>query len=171
MKKTLIKAIVIIAACIIATLGFWMVGCDAESEDPIRIHIRANSNSAEDQAVKLSVRDAVIGYLTPKLKNAASRSDAYSIIEDSIGGITAKADKVLCSYGFSYAAGARLTNEYFPARSYDGVVFDSGYYDALIVELGSGSGDNWWCVAYPPLCFYGNEDVEYSSIIWEWINK
>ena len=85
------------------------------------------------------------------------------------------ADKTLKENGFEYLSSANINNEYFPSREYDGVVFPADYYDALIVNLGNGSGNNWWCVAYPPLCFVGedtSEDgVKYKSKILELINK
>lgn len=164
MKKIICTLII----CAIAAASFALTGCGQAAEDPIRIHIRANSNTAADQSVKLLVRDNVVSYLTPKLENAADKSDAYEIISGSLTKINGIAKEVLNKNGFSYGATVRLNNEYFPARSYDGVVFDSGWYDALIVELGTGEGDNWWCVAYPPLCFYGNDSVEYTSLIKEW---
>ena len=139
----------------------------------IRIHIRAQSNSAEDQAVKLKVRDAVTEYLESELDVGDFRS-AYDGIEKRLDEIKSLSDGVLESEGFGYRTEARMTNEMFPARSYGGIVVESGYYDALIIELGSGEGDNWWCVIYPPLCFLEAEacsGVQFRSKIAELWNK
>ena len=160
------KIICLLLVCATTAVCFCFTGC--EQQQPIRIHIRAHSNAAADQAVKLLVRDETVEYLTEKLKNAASRSDAYNIISKNLGAVQRRSDKLLERGGYNYGTDAELVNEYFPARTYDGKVFDSGNYDALIINLGDGAGDNWWCVAYPPLCFYGNETVEYSSLIAEW---
>ena len=77
--------------------------------------------------------------------------------------------------GYNYVSNAELRNEYFPTRAYNDVVFESDYYDALILELGSGEGDNWWCVAYPPLCFVGNDlgsdGIQYRSKLLDMISK
>ena len=84
----------------------------------------------------------------------------------------AEADKVLRANGYTYGARASIRQEQFPTRVYDGVTLDAGVYDALIVELGTGAGDNWWCVVYPPLCFSGgNGNVIYKSKIAEIIGK
>ena len=76
---------------------------------------------------------------------------------------------VLAANGFSYVSRAQIRREDFPSRVYEGVTLEAGIYDALIVELGSGEGANWWCVVYPPLCFAGETgaDVQYRSRIWE----
>ena len=83
------------------------------------------------------------------------------------------ANKTLYSNNFTYKASIALKNEHFPDRQYDGYDFPEGYYDALIIYLGEGSGDNWWCVAYPPLCFStaGKTNVAYKSLIAERIRE
>ena len=80
--------------------------------------------------------------------------------------------KALEARGYTYGARAEIRREEFPTRVYDGVTLEAGIYDALIVELGTGEGDNWWCVIYPPLCFTAaNGDVEYRSLIYDIIEK
>lgn len=139
------------------------------TDDPIRIHIRANSNVEVDQSVKLIVKDAVVSYLSTTLDNAHNRDTALALLESETDNVIRICDFVLSSQGFNYTASASLNYEYFPLRTYNGDVYDSGYYDAFIVELGTGQGENWWCVAYPPLCFYGNSNVEYTSFILEFL--
>lgn len=150
-----------------------LCGCAHTNPDEgymlIRIHIRADSNSAADQGVKLKVRDAVTAYLEAEL-DVDDYASAYAGIEKRLDAVKALADGVLEREGFPYRARVRLNNELFPARSYGGLVVESGYYDALIIELGSGQGDNWWCVIYPPLCFLEAESaggVVYRSKIAE----
>lgn len=152
---------------------FMFTGC-SEKESVIRIHIRANSNLEEDQAIKLKVRDNVIEYITPLIADCNNSNDVKLTLENNLDTIENIANDVLVGSGFEYTSKAKINNEYFPSRMYDEVVFDSGYYDALILNLGSGTGDNWWCVAYPPLCFVGEEiggQVKYKSKILELINK
>lgn len=130
----------------------------------LRLHIRANSNSKADQAVKLKVRDAINVYITNNIKKSTF-DEAYSEIGARLDIISDIADRTLKAHGFYYGARAKLTYEYFPSRMYHDVTVPEGMYDALIVELGSGKGDNWWCVIYPPLCY--GEDFKYKSFFKE----
>ncbi|MDE6201774.1 MAG: stage II sporulation protein R [Clostridiales bacterium] len=130
----------------------------------LRLHIRANSNDKADQAVKLKVRDAINAYITDNI-DKSTFDEAYREIGERLDTISAIADRTLRAYGYSYGARAKLSYEYFPSRMYHDVTVPEGMYDALIVELGSGKGDNWWCVIYPPLCY--GEDFKYKSIFAE----
>ena len=167
----------IVSVILIVVLSLFFVGCNlGVTEDIVRIHIRANSNSSEDQSVKLKVRDRVVEYITPLIADCNNGSDVKLCLEKNLNNIKNVVDDELGVNGFSYQSNARINNEYFPSRAYGGNVFPADYYDALIVELGSGKGDNWWCVAYPPLCFVGYENnesgnIQYKSKIIELINK
>ena len=148
-------------------------GC-SEEENILRIHIRANSNSEYDQSVKLKVRDNVIDYITPLIAKCENCEEVKNTLNKNLGNIESIADNVLAEEGFDYTSSARINNEYFPSRSYDGEVYPADYYDALIINLGSGSGDNWWCVAYPPLCFVGEgmgNNIQYKSKLVEMISN
>lgn len=140
----------------------------------LRIHIRANSNSAEDQRVKYMVKDAVVEALIPILAEAQTKQQAEELVTKNFAYIEAVADKVLESEGFNYASSARLDNEEFPARAYDDITLPAGNYDAVIIDLGTGEGDNWWCLVYPAFCFTKTENSTnyvYISKIWEIINS
>ena len=82
---------------------------------------------------------------------------------------------ILSKKGFSYSVNVKIDNEYFPTRTYSNTTLESGYYDAVIVELGQAEGDNWWCVMYPPLCFVNNFEnsiqIKYKSKIVEWFKN
>lgn len=149
---------------------FLMTGClrtepeANQHNDYLRIHIRANSNSKEDQDVKYLVRDAVVDYLIPLAAKASSKEDMVNIIRSNMGNIETVADNVLEDNDKNYTSSGKVCNEYFPTRVYDGVVFESNYYDALILELGTGTGDNWWCVVYPPLCFANSKEINTTHI-------
>ncbi|MCL2797128.1 MAG: stage II sporulation protein R [Firmicutes bacterium] len=152
--------------------GFDACGREPAEQPLLRLHIRANSNEASDQAVKLIVRDAVIAYLEEELKSVQDFETAKKEVGKRTNRIRELSDAVLKQEGFSYKSAAKLANEYFPTRVYGDKTVESGYYDALVINLGSGAGDNWWCVIYPPLCYFtaggGSEDVVYKSIIAEW---
>lgn len=170
--KKLIAAIAIVAGILGIVFAFGKVsshGVDAEAY--LRVHIRADSNEAEAQAVKYKVRDEVVAYLTPIVASCETKTEAMEKIEKSLGGIERTATGALRRNGFSYGARASVRREEFPTRVYDGVTLDAGVYDALILELGSGKGDNWWCVVYPPLCFTGAQNVVYKSKIAEIIKN
>lgn len=130
----------------------------------LRVHIRANSNAESDQAVKYKVKTAVVDFLTPKIAEGTTFEKAYEILKANLKQIENVADNVLKDNGFSYKSKASLKEEYFPTRSYGDCTLENGYYDALILELGTGTGNNWWCVIYPPLCFIGAEGENYNNI-------
>ena len=144
--------------------------------DFIRIHIRANSNGQTDQTVKYAVKEEAVAYLTPLLAACENRADVEKIIGDNLSSLSRLAAAKLRQEGFSYGARAEFKQEYFPARDYDGVTLNSGLYDALILYLGAGEGDNWWCVVYPPLCFVNTtytdgEGIKYKSKLKELVKK
>lgn len=178
MKKTtycIMAVIFSVILCFCMIFSACSVNNSGEEGKLLRIHIRANSNSAEDQAVKMEVKAAVVRLLEDKLSRAASLDDAIAIVRSQSESVRRVADSVLSLSGFDYTSSVRVTNEYFPTRVYESVVVESGVYDALIIELGSGSGDNWWCVIYPPLCFVGRqpgeEEIHYKSRLVEWFRK
>jgi len=140
----------------------------------LRFHIRANSNSQADQAVKLLVRDAVLEYLEPHLDGVTGLDSATRELRRLSPSLRSTADRVLRENGFSYRAAVSVGEEFFPARKYGSVVVQSGYYTAVIISLGSGEGDNWWCVLYPPLCYLearGNGSFRYRSKILDLIDR
>ena len=139
----------------------------------LRIHIRADSNEDEAQAVKYYVRDCLVDYLTPLVAEYETRDKAMQGVKTHLSEIAAVATKALQIKGFPYAATAELTVETFPTRVYDGYTLPAGEYAALIVRLGKGEGDNWWCVVYPPLCFAADtgKNVIYKSKIKEIIDN
>ena len=139
----------------------------------LRIHIRANSNDKDDQAVKILVRDKIAQTLSSDLRNASSLDKAKQIVSDGLTTLEAIADEVLRKNGKTYTSNARLSYEYFPTRAYKDIVVESGYYDALVITLGEGSGDNWWCVIYPQLCYetIGNGKVVLRSKLKELWDK
>jgi stage II sporulation protein R len=175
MKKFCITFL--LSGIIILTAFLCTTGTQTATTDYLRIHIRANSNDGEDQAVKYLVRDAVVEYLTPIVANATSKDMAMALMNENLSVIERVAESVLTENGFTYGAAAALTTENFPTRVYGEYTLEAGTYQALILNLGTGSGDNWWCVIYPPLCFAAPSGVNvvYKSkikeIIDSWKNK
>ena len=144
------------------------------TSDFLRIHIRANSNSEEDQAIKYAIKNNIVDALTPLIAESESKDDAINIISNNLNLIETVANNFLAQSGFNYSSKASINSEYFPLRQYDDYVLDSGLYDALILNLGTGLGDNWWCVVYPPLCFVNESsgtNIVYRSKILEIIKN
>ncbi len=119
----------------------------------IRLHIIANSDSAADQALKLAVRDAVISTLGPALAELTDTAQARDYVANNLDQFTAVAAQVICHYGAAYKVQAKLGRSQFPTRVYGDLVLPAGEYEALRLTIGSGQGQNWWCVLFPPLCF------------------
>ena len=162
-----------ISVCVI-TLILVFCGNGGTQEEYFRIHIRANSNSEADQNVKYIVKDAVVDFLIPLLSDVETKDEAEDVMNANLDQIEEVADEVLLENGFTYKSSAYISFEEFPTREYDDLVLEEGYYDALILALGTGSGDNWWCVVYPPFCFLetkNSENYVYISKIWEIINN
>ena len=138
----------------------------------LRIHIRANSNAQIDQQVKYKVKEDLVQYLTPILVDCKTKQKAQEQLELRLSEIEQVANNTLQSNGYSYKSKVNIRNEEFPTRVYGDLTLEKGFYDALIVELGQGEGDNWWCVVYPPLCFVGQgEKYEYKSKLLEIISN
>ncbi len=137
----------------------------------LRIHIRANSNSEVDQNIKYKIRDLVVTYVTPKVSDCKSKQGVIDLLNNENYKMTLIIDEFLRDNGFDYGCNIAINNEFFPTRSYDDLTLEADYYDALIINLGSGSGNNWWCVVYPPLCFKGEGKIVYKSKIKEIIEK
>lgn len=171
MKKSLV-IITSLVLVICLAVGLF-VPVRESKEGYLRIHIRANSNLEVDQNVKYKVKEAVVNFLTPVVSNCKSANEAMKVVNNNLENISEVATNVLSAQGFNYKAKAVLKDEYFPTRNYGDLVLEDGYYDALIVNLGDGKGENWWCVVYPPLCFLGEGEgnVVYKSLFKEIIEK
>lgn len=132
-----------------ASLG---LDCYRLKRDVVRLHILANSDSAADQTVKLTVRDAVLEMNDSVFQGKLNAENAKNLIERNHRDIEMIADKILKDKGFSYKSHVYYTEEYFDTRVYDGFTLPAGKYKALKIELGKAQGHNWWCIMFPPLC-------------------
>ena len=120
--------------------------------DVIRLHVIANSNSDEDQALKLKVRDAIIEYSAPLLEGCRTKEEAEGIFTSHLQKIEALAKAVIEKEGYAYNVSALLDEEKYPTRDYGDISLPAGNYLSLRVVIESGEGKNWWCVLFPPLC-------------------
>ena len=123
----------------------------------IRFHVIANSDSDEDQNLKLKVRDAVINYLQPKLLESESIEESELIIKREYSELEKISKNIILQNGYNYDVKIGIDYSEFPTNQYSNVVLPSGEYKALKIIIGEGSGKNWWCVMFPPLCFVDEE--------------
>lgn len=172
MKKLIMILFVLVS---LSLTVFFVMNSDesaAADNEYLRIHVRANSNSQTDQSVKYLVKDEVVKFITPYAAECVDKETAMKVISDITDDIERVCDKVLKEHGFAYKSKASVRTEDFPTRVYGDLTLEAGAYDALIIELGSGTGDNWWCVIYPPMCFTsGSADIKYRSAIYDIIRK
>ena len=120
-------------------------------EGIVRLHVLANSDTVEDQALKLKVRDAVIEYME-KQDDLNSAGEAREYLSENLNRLEKIAEGVIASEGYDYSARADLGVRYIPEKAYGGITFPAGNYEALNITIGRGEGENWWCVLFPPLC-------------------
>ncbi len=118
----------------------------------VRLHILANSDSEEDQALKLRVRDAILEVTSPLLQGCSDRADAVAHLREHLSEIQATAEGVIRDAGRSDPVTLTFDTEEYPERTYDSFCFPSGEYLSLRVCIGEAAGQNWWCCLFPPLC-------------------
>ena len=134
----------------------------------IRYRIIANSNTLDDQMLKLSIKDNITKEIMPILEKADSIDESRELIVNNLNNIESIVSKYTDDYDVSFGS------NYFPQKTYKGINYDSGSYESLVITLGDGLGDNYWCVLYPPLCLVdeaNTTDVEYTTLIKDIINK
>ncbi len=127
----------------------------------IRFHVLANSDSEEDQALKLKVKETVVNYISEYLNKELTLEESKQIINEKMDDILNVASGVISEEGYDYNVSAEVTTCYFPIKQYGDVTLPAGNYEAFRIEIGGAEGKNWWCILYPPLCFV---DVTYGIV-------
>ena len=153
-KRRLLSRALVCGFVLAALCSFFpfAAACGQLPRDVVRLHVVANSNGAEDQAVKLLVRDAVLEEAARWYQGAGSMEEASSQLCTHLQSIAGAARQVLGEQGVGYSATAQMTEMYFPTRDYGDFRLPAGRYRTLRVTLGEGAGKNWWCVVVPSLC-------------------
>lgn len=118
-----------------------------------RLHVLANSDSDEDQALKYKVRDNLLQYMNTICKDCSSKDEAILLVEENKENFKQIALQTIKDEGYSYDVIINIGNFEFPTKNYGDISLPAGFYDALRVEIGEAKGQNWWCVMFPPLCF------------------
>lgn len=172
MKKTIL-VLIFIFSC------YYFMGSYIEEnvkipEDAIRIRILANSNDNYDQQIKEKVKENMQNYMYDLLKNTDNASEARATIANNLDNIGKEVEHTLQLLDYNLPYKVNFGLNYFPTKNYKGIEYDSGYYESLLITLGKGEGDNWWCVLFPPLCLIEAEEsteVEYKSFVKEILDK
>ena len=123
------------------------------SQNVIRFHVLANSNTEYDQYLKKAVRDGILDSFGSKLDPTGSITDTRFFLQEHIDEIESYAAQLVKNHGFEYSIKSVVDRTFFPTRKYSGISFPAGEYEALRIIIGEGRGDNWWCVMFPPLCY------------------
>ncbi len=134
--------------------------CRSIADNVLRVHILANSDSEEDQTLKLKVRDALLRESENMFSDVHSKEEAMLLAADNLDHFAKIAYKTLKEYGYDYTVSAQIANVCFDTRNYDDISMPSGYYDALQIKIGKAQGKNWWCVMYPSLCIGAASDLD-----------
>ena len=137
---------------------------DELADKVVRLHVLANSDSEEDQALKLQVRDAVLDRAEDLLAQSSSRAEAEGKLRGQLLEFERLAEAVVREAGYDYEVTAELTDTEFPTREYEGFTLPAGEYLALRILIGEAAGRNWWCVVFPPLCTAASADVPASAM-------
>ena len=157
-KKILIVTVVIMGLTIV--LGALPIHGESEIYDTvIRLHVLANSDSEEDQALKLKVRDAIVLSLEGKLDDCRTQDEAKEKIQSLMPEIQSVAERTVREEGYDYSITIELGIEQYPTREYESCAFPAGEYTSLRVLIGDGEGQNWWCCLFPPLCLSSSSQI------------
>lgn len=144
-----------VLAILFSTLIIAVMPTEAEAEiyeDTLRLHILANSDSEEDQELKIKIRDRLLLEYGEELKCGEDIAEAVEIVSERLEDIESDVEKWIEEYGYSYDASVTLSREWYDTRVYEDFTLPKGEYTSLRVIIGEGEGKNWWCVMFPPLC-------------------
>ena len=150
-KRILIATFTIIGLYVL--LGFLPIHSEAAIYDNVlRLHVLANSDSSEDQALKLEVRDRILEETATLFKDCKTKDEAREAVESSLDKIREVAEQTVREAGYDYSVSVSLGEEEYPTKNYEKCCFPAGEYLSLRVMIGEAEGENWWCVLFPPLC-------------------
>ena len=171
MKYILSIIVVIITYVIISNV---VVANNLIPDDAIRVRVIANSNDDYDQKIKYEVKDIVEDDMYKLLNNVTNLDIARNKIRSNLNIVEDDIDTYLKNKNYNLGFDINFGYNYFPKKEFKGITYKEGYYESVVVTLGSGNGDNWWCVLFPPLCLIEVEestDVEYTSLVKEIVDK
>ena len=171
-KAYLTAAVMGLALLLAGGLFFLPVHGEGEIYDTVvRLHVRANSDSEEDQALKLRVRDAVLDVTGELVADCTTQEEAVSVLEAHMADLELAARSVIAAEGRDDAVSVMLGRETYPTRTYESCCFPAGEYVSLQVLIGAAEGQNWWCVLFPPLCLSAATEVGEDAFVQVGLSK
>ena len=174
LKRILLLTILFLCYTTICAFSYTSAVFDDISNSVFRLHIIANSDSKEDQDLKLLVRDNMLNYMKEISSDVSSKSEVISIMEEHLDDFKNIAISTIKDAGFDYDVKLRIGQFDFPTKTYGDISLPAGMYDALRIEIGDAIGQNWWCVMFPTLCFVdvssGSLDEDSKSVLEESLN-
>lgn len=161
------KLILIILTVIVAFFVYVNVNADIGEivipEAAIRVRVIANSNSIEDQSMKMKVKSMIEDNISPLLVGVDNVEDARTIISDNLNNLEDDIEVLFTNEDYNKDFTVSFGDNYFPEKNYKGVSYEEGNYESLVVTIGRGNGDNWWCVLFPPLCLLEADENEVNE--------
>lgn len=164
-KTDIIMAAGIAAALLLSGFRGFAAQCESVQSEVLRLHIPANSDSEYDQQLKLRLRDFVLEEYSSRLACESDVQQAIAQTAELLPEIEQSCNEFLAAEGAPYGAKAELCRMHFNTRIYDNVTLPAGEYTALRITLGSGEGQNWWCVMFPPLCIPVASEEKQTSLL------
>lgn len=152
-KKFILLFLLLIIYAFISAFSYTKAVSQKLSDNIFRLHVIANSNSEEDQNLKYKVRDCILEYFKSISLNLNNKEEVVNLIQQNLSNIENIAQEKIYAEGFNYPVEIEIGNFYFPTKTYGDISFPPGYYDSLRIKIGNSSGENWWCVMFPALCF------------------
>lgn len=172
------KLVLIILTIIVALLVYVNVNADeiVIPSAAIRVRVIANSNTIEDQSMKMKVKKYIEDYLATKLIDINDLEIARNIINNEVDNLNKEIKNIFNENNYNKNIIIHFGDNYFPEKEYKGTTYKSGIYESLVITIGEGQGDNWWCVLFPPLCLLETEkseveDVEYQFFVKKMLQK
>ena len=174
------KLILIILTVIVAFIVYVNVNADVGEivipEAAIRVRVIANSNSINDQSMKMKVKTKIEESISPLLVDVDSVEEARTIINNNINILESDIEVLFNNEHYYKDYNVNFGDNYFPDKDYKGIHYEEGEYESLVVTIGEGEGDNWWCVLFPPLCLLEADesdvdDTEYKFFVSEMLKK
>lgn len=165
------KIILIVITVIVAFLVYINVNAEVDEivipEAAIRVRVIANSNTIGDQSMKMKVKEYIEKSISPMLVDVESVEEARTIIKGQIEQLNQEIEVLFQENDYDQDFIIHFGDNYFPEKDYKGVHYEAGAYESLVVTIGEGEGDNWWCVLFPPLCLLEAEDNNSSDVEYQ----
>ncbi len=152
-KRVFVLLLLLVLFIFISALSYVTAVSKDIADSVFRLHVIANSDSPEDQELKLKVRDNLLSYMNTLAKDCSSREEVICLAKEHQEEFKQIAKQTITDNGFSYPVTIQIGDSNFPTKTYGDISLPAGTYDALKVQIGEASGQNWWCVMFPPLCF------------------